>query len=66
MIFISRLLQAEFGVCVFPYTGITSISRAILIPWVKRELQVSMVTEIFVAAYPEMVPVNHIFRDNFS
>lgn len=66
MIFISRLLRAEFGVCVFLYTGITSISQAILIPWVKRELQVSMVTEIIVAAYPEMVLVNHIFRDNFS
>lgn len=66
MIFISRLLQAEFGVWVFLYTSVTGLSQAILIPWVKQELQVSMVTEIIVAAYPGMVLVNHIFRDNFS
>lgn len=66
MIFIPRLWQADISICVFPYSGTTSFSQAILIPRVKWELHVSMATETIVAAYPRVFLVNHIFRDNFS
>lgn len=65
MIFIPRLWQADISDCVFPHSGTTGFSQAILIPRVKREPRVSMATEIIVAAYPSVFPVNHIFRDNF-